>query len=334
MPVPFVSQRPRLALFLTAALAALLFALFTQHVWEDYYITYRSSKNLATGHGLVFNPGDRLHTFTSPLGVLLPAVASLLTGNSSDAAALWLFRLMGIAAFGGAATLLFALARRLVWPGAAAGLLVLLLATDAKSLDFTINGMETGFMLLFLSHALWAHFSPGPRQWLHLGGAWTGLMWTRPDSFIYIGLVAAGCWLFNDPARTGGNRRAQLALFLKAGLLTTALYGPWLLWAWWYYGSAVPHTIVAKGAQSGGLLAWVRFRENFWQLPWKIWQGDTAAMGVFLPSYYVFPAWPAWLWPFGRVLATAASVIWLLPRVRLEVRVASLAFFIAAAYLS
>ncbi|RXK55281.1 hypothetical protein ESB00_05120 [Oleiharenicola lentus] len=334
MPSLFASPRPRLLSFLTVALAALVFALFTQHAWEDYYITYRSSKNLATGHGLVFNHGDRLHTFTSPLGVLLPAVASLLTGNSSDAAALWIFRFMCIAALGGAAAVLVGLARRLAWPGVAAALLALLLATDAKMLDFTINGMETAFMLLFLGLALRAHFTPGPRQWLHLGGAWAGLMWTRPDSFIYIGLVAAGCWIFNDPARTGGDRRAQLLVFLKAGLLTTALYAPWLLWAWWYYGSPVPHTIVAKGAQSGGLLAWTRFRENFWQLPWKIWSGDTAALGVFLPSYHMFPAWPAWLWPFGRVLATLASVIWLLPKVRPEARVASLAFFFAAAYLS
>ena len=62
-------------LFIGVMLLALAFAGFTNHVWEDYYITYRSSKNLATGHGLVFNHGDRLHTFTSPLGVLLPIVA-------------------------------------------------------------------------------------------------------------------------------------------------------------------------------------------------------------------------------------------------------------------
>lgn len=55
-------------------------AAVTSHVWEDFWITFRSSKNLAAGHGLVFNPGDRLHTFTSPLGVLLPAAASLAAG--------------------------------------------------------------------------------------------------------------------------------------------------------------------------------------------------------------------------------------------------------------
>lgn len=320
--------------FAAAFVLALGFAFYTQHVWEDYYITYRSSKNLATGHGLVFNHGDKLHTFTSPLGVLLPAAASLLTGNSSDLAALWLFRIMCATAFGGAVVMLVSLMRRLAWPGIATGFLAILVCTDAKSLDFTINGMETAFMLLFLGYAFRAHFTPGPRQWIHLGGAWAGLMWTRPDSFIYIGLIAAGCWLFNQPQRTGGDRWQQLRMFVQAGLLTTALYGPWLVWAWAYYGTPIPHTIVAKGEQSGTIEALQRFLQGVWQLPRLIWQGHTTAEGSFLPSYYMFATWPAWMVPFGRGLALVASLLWVVPRVRMEIRVASLAYFFAISYLS
>lgn len=330
----FVSKNPLTTAFFCAALMALVFAFYTNRVWEDYYITFRSSKNLATGHGLVYNHGDRLHTFTSPLGVLLPAASCALTGNHSDPAALWVFRLMCMAALGGAAALLVGLTRRLGYPGMAAVFLTALLCTDAKSLDFTINGMETAFMLLFLVYALWSHLTPGPRQWLHLGGAWAGLMWTRPDSFIYISLIAAGFWIFNQADRTGGKRGQQLGLFLKAGLLTTALYGPWLLWAWWYYGSPIPHTIVAKGAISGGAGALDRFLHGIWQLPWMIWQGKTSAEGAFLPVYYMFPTWPVWMVPFGRVLATLSCLLWLLPKVRLESRVASLAYYVAVSYLS
>ncbi|MFI5335708.1 MAG: hypothetical protein ACHQ5A_02930, partial [Opitutales bacterium] len=307
--------------------------LYTNHVWEDYYITYRSSKNLATGYGLVYNHGDRLHTFTSPLGVLLPAAASLLTANTSDTAALWLFRLMCIAAFAGGAALLVGLVHRLDYPGAAVVFLAGLLVLDAKSLDFAINGMETGFMLLFLGYALWAHLTPGPGRWAHLGAAWAGLMWTRPDSFIYIALVAAGFWLFNEPARTGGNRRQQFGLFLRAGLLTAALYGPWLLWANWYYGTPIPHTIAAKAAQAGDQ-ALPRVLAGFWRLPVLIWQGKTAVEGSFLPAYHVFPEWPAWMLSWGRGLGTLACLLWLVPGVRRETRVASLAFYGGMVYLS
>lgn len=328
---------PRHTLFLVFGLAfvfALLFAFYTDHVWEDYYITYRSSKNLATGHGLVFNPGDRLHTFTSPLGVLLPAAANLLTGNTSDTAALWVFRMMCLCALGSGTALLFGLTRRFEYPLIASSFLALFIVTDAKVVDFTINGMETAFMLLFLAYALRSHFTPGRRQWLHLGIAWAGLMWTRPDSFIYLGLIAAGTWLFNDPDRTGSDRRQLIWLYLRAGLLSTALYGPWLIWATWYYGTAVPHTIVAKGAQSGGLGAAGRLLHGFWQMPWLMWQGKAPAEGAFLPSYYMFPAWPAWMLPFGRALATVSSLLWLVPRMRVEVKAASFAFFGGAAYLS
>jgi hypothetical protein len=330
----FVSRAPLRTTFVCTFLLALVFAAYTNHVWEDYYITYRSSKNLATGHGLVYNHGDRLHTFTSPLGVLLPAVSYLLTGNSSDTGALWIFRLVSATALAGAAALLVSLLRRPGTPLLVMMLPAILLATDAKSLDFTINGMETAFMLLFLAYALWAHLRPGKQQWFHLGTAWAGLMWTRPDSFIYIGLLAVGFWIFNQPARTGGRRGQQLRLFVQAGLLTTALYGPWLAWAWWYYGTPIPHTIVAKAAQSGGWSGLTRFVHGIWQMPWFIWQGKTAAEATFLPAYYVFPTWPSWIVPFGRVLATVSCLLWLVPRVRLEARVASLAYCLAIGYLS
>jgi hypothetical protein len=333
MPSDSPNLRRNLCVFLCGMAAALVFALYTDHVWEDYYITYRSSKNLATGHGLVFNHGDKLHTFTSPLGVLLPAASSLLAGNSSDQAALWIFRVMCAAAFGGAAALLFSLARRLGFAGPAALFPVAALLIDAKALDFTINGMETAFMLLFLACALRAHFSPGPRQWLHLGAAWAGLMWTRPDSFIYVGLIAAGVWLFNRPELTGGNRRQLIALFVRAGVLTTLLYGPWLLWAGWYYGTPVPHTITAKGGIGEGRSV-MGLLLTIVQLPWLAWTKTSSLELTFLPSYYMIGGWPQGLILASRLLATLAALLWLAPRLHPWARAASFAFFGSHVYLT
>jgi hypothetical protein len=330
----FLNEHPRWAAAGYTVLLALLLTLYTQNVWEDYYITFRSSQNLAAGEGLVYHPGERLHTFTSPLGVLLPALTSVLTGNRSDEAALWLFRIMCLGALGGAAALLTGLLRRLGWAAGAVGFFVLWAFLDVKSLNFSLNGMETAWMLLFISYALWAHFTPGPRAWLHLGVAWAGLMWTRPDSFIYIALLGGGLWLFNQPARTGLDRRQLLRVTLQAALLTTLLYGPWLLWAWSYYGSPIPHTIVAKGLHGDGEHALSRLLGQGWQMPWLIWQGRTAVPSAFLPSYHIFPSWPAWMVPFGQILGTLACLAWLLPKVRLEIRVCSLAFAGALAYLS
>ncbi len=323
---------PLLAFCLAAAVAPAC-ALHTRHAWEDYYITYRSSKNLATGHGLVFNVGDRLHTFTSPLGVLLPAVASLLTANSSDPAAWWIFRLMCIAAFGGAAALAAQLLRRLDCAGPAAAFTLVWLALEAKTVDFTINGMETAFMVLFLVHALRSHLTPGPRQWLHLGGAWAGLMWTRPDSFIYIGLIAAGCWVFNDPAQSGASRRSLLPVYLRAGAVATALYLPWLLFAHFYYGTAVPHTITAKSG-IGDPRTLAGLLQTALRLPFTAWSDTSSLQGTFLPAYYLIGGWPERLLQFASAPAALAAVLWLLPFLRPVARACSFAFFGAHVYLS
>jgi hypothetical protein len=326
---------PRVWVFLAAAGCALGYALLTQHAWEDYYITYRASKNLATGHGLVFNVGDRLQTYTSPLGVLLPALASLLTLNRSDDGALWIFRGMSCLAFGGGAALLFAVAQRLRY-GLIAGLvLVAWLCTDSKSVDFSINGMETGFMLLFLIYSLWALFALSvDRRWLHLGLAWGGLMWTRPDSFIYIGLLALGAWLFNDQARSGMSRKDLVGLFFRAGLTCTIVYLPWFLGAWAYYGTPVPHTIVAKDSVSSSPRTLLALLGAIAKMPQAIWRGDATIEATFLPTYFTAGGWPGGLRVGARVLGAVTACLWLLPFIRAESRAASFAFLGAHVYLT
>ena len=72
----------------------MVFAAVTEHRWEDWYITFRASKNLALGNGLVFNVGERLMTYTSPLGTLMPAFFKFLFKNSSDEIAIWSYRVL------------------------------------------------------------------------------------------------------------------------------------------------------------------------------------------------------------------------------------------------
>ncbi len=309
---------------------AMAFALYTRHAWEDYWITFRSSRNLAEGHGLVFNPGEKLHTFTSPLGVLLPALAYLLTLNTSDYAALWIFRVMSALAFAGAAGLLFAMARRRQWGPAGAGALVLLFVFDAKTVDFSINGMETGFLLLFLAWTFYGLFAADPaKRWRHLGLAWAGLMWTRPDSFIYIGISALGVLCFD---RCGESRATVIRRFLGAGLLTTALYLPWLIFAELYYGSPIPHTIVAKGLGAAPL-TWQRAGSLLAGLPGGIWRGENSFASTFLPSYYFAGGWPEGMVHAAGVLSAGLALVWLLPFVSGPVRAASLTFLAGHLYL-
>src|SRR4051812_30603136 len=99
------SARAKWLVVAAAILLPFAYALFTDHAWEDYFITLRSSRNLVEGHGLVFNPSERVHTFTSPLGVLVPALCTALAGANHEATALWLFRCINVALLGATAGL-------------------------------------------------------------------------------------------------------------------------------------------------------------------------------------------------------------------------------------
>jgi hypothetical protein len=325
--------RPASLSFIFAFVLALGFAAATRHVWEDYYTTFRSSKNLAEGYGLVFNQGDRLHTFTSPLGVLLPSLAYLLTGNQSDAGAIWIFRLLASGAFAGAAALLVTLLAKQNFGRGVALLGALALVTDTKSLDFTINGMETPFMLLFLAYAIWAHLHGSERRWLHLGLAWGGLQWTRPDSFIYVSLLAAGFWIFNDAALTRSTRQQLIRCYVLGAVVAAVLYLPWLVWAKAYYGTPIPHTIAAKGSL-GHPHSLASFLLVALRLPYLAWTDYATLDLTFLPSYAVLGGWPVCLAIVSRILATLCAVLWIFPRVNLTARVASFAFFGAHIYLT
>jgi len=325
---PYLAASPwaLLLIFALTVLSGLIFALYTNHVWEDYYITYRSSRNLATGHGLVFNLGDRLHTFTSPLGVLLPALANLVTGDHSDAAALWVFRAMSLAALGGAAIFIFACARAAQRGVFCAVLVVGWLLSDAKSLDFSINGMETGVLLLCVAFTLWAQFAPVSRRWLWVGLGWAGIMWTRPDGFLYIALLAAGAWLFNDRNRVGYGRLEWIKTCLLAALVCGVVYLPWFVGAWIYYGTPVPHTIVAKSGLIHGPRTLLGAITTFAKLPFIVWRGNTTLPDAFLPSYYVIGGWPTLAIAVAKGLGFLAAFSWLIPRIGPSARTASLAF--------
>jgi hypothetical protein len=337
LPFEWSPERQARALVFAGMFAiALAFAAYTQHAWEDYYITYRVSKNLATGHGLVFTVGERVHVFTSPLNVLVPAALSLMTGNTSDELVLWLFRVLSSALLAGAAVLLFESARKNSLGVIPTALLVGMFGLDAKIVDFSINGQETAFMMFFLALALHALTVRSNWTILKLGLAGAGLMWTRPDGFIHFGAVTAGFLVFNAGRAIGQSRLGLLRIVLCAGAITTLLYLPWLLWAWHYYGSPVPHTIVAKGLVHTAVpLRAGRLVTNLVAFPLDMLLGTTAADNTLLPAYA--KSFGGWHWAvmlYCRGLAFLCAFYWALPFGRPQGRAVSFAFMLGLFYLS
>lgn len=311
---------------LLAAGCPLLFAAFTQHAWEDYFITLRSSRNLVEGHGLVFTPGERVHTFTSPLGVLLPAFCTWIAGANREDLALWIFRFINAGFLGAGALLLWRRADALRLGAVGRVILFGFLFTEAKLVDFSMNGMETA-LLVFFTLQFWSELerTEGARPaWLALGCA--GLMWTRPDAFVIAGALVMSRLLLRPAAEP---LRAIAWLSLARGLLIGGLlYAPWFAWAWWYYGTPVPHTIIAKGAYMPPVTL-----ASLARVPWDTLRGNSLLMDLFLPAYWPFGGWPDFLPVVARVLAVVAAFAWLLPFLPLPGRRASLALFVGMFYL-
>ncbi len=310
--------------WLVVALAALVplgFAAFTGHAWEDYFITLRASRNLVEGHGLVFTPGERLHTFTSPLGVLVPALCTALAGPDREELALWFYRFINAGFLALAATLVWRRADTLRLGAVGRVMIFGLIIADAKLTDFSINGMETAILVFFLL-LFWSELeSPDAPRASHLAIAFGGLMWTRPDAFVLAGAVLAPHLFF--PTRAGQPR--PWGSLVRGALLGGLIYLPWFAWAWWYYGTPVPHTIVAKSAFAP---SW--HLADLLLVPWNIVRSGGQ---LFFPAYAEFGGWPNAILFVARALSVAASFLWLAPAAPAAARRVSLAVFIGAFYL-
>ncbi len=308
-----------------AVLVTVGYTVITGHVWEDFFITFRCSENLTSGNGLVYEAGKRIHAFTSPLGVLLPALCHWLTRCRSYLAALWCFRLLFcVPAFVGAGLLVLRLTRKALpenwfWPGA---FLAAAFVLDIKAVMFSMNGMETALVLFFLAWSLNGLLDDGRTGWLLSGLAWGGMMWARPDGCVYIAAMGLAALAF--PFEQSSRRDVLVGLLKSAGV-AALVYLPWFLWAWAYYGTPVPHTVYAKSAVNdfSWLAALTRWPSH---AAWAFCPVYPAA-GASWPraiiwSAYVWTALPMAYWVFAWKL-----------RDKIGGRL-SLVFFIASFYLA
>jgi hypothetical protein len=285
---------------------AIGYVLYTGHVWEDYFITFRHSENLAEGRGLLYHDDERVHGFTSPIGTLAPALFHRLAGNpESYQPALWMFRLVGALAYGASGVLLFRLLRtaapneRLApWAGA------ILFAAEFKSLAFSVNGQETALMLLFLLWTLRSIQLGADVRWKALGVAWAGLQWTRPDGCVFVAATALAALAFP----LADSRKRLLVAFVKAGLFSLVLYSPWLVATTLYYGTPIPHTVKAKA----GTVPMVQ--SLFGPFPFGLADRLRDRAGaIFEPIYAVFGGWPETLVRFVRGVGLAGMIWWMVP---------------------
>jgi arabinofuranosyltransferase len=234
-----VSRSPRWQRIVVAALLCIFIASVVRLAWigDDAYITLRTVENWVAGHGLRWNPIERVQTYTHPLWLLVLSAGRLLSGEAyfttlvismalSATAVILLLRMGGSAR----ATI--------------AGFVVLL---GARSfLDYSSSGLENP--LTFLLFALYVREVDGSTP-------------VQSARFLRATLVAAliatnrlDLIVLCAPAWLGLARRVGFATTLRSGAIGWLPLLGWLAFATVYYGTPWPITAYAK-AFAGGISA-------------------------------------------------------------------------------
>lgn len=208
--------------------------------FEDAYITYRYAENLAAGQGLVYNPGEIVDGYSSPLWTVLLAGLNRI-GLSLPAIAPIASLLCGLAAITIAASMA---ARQLGGHGPLAVVPAAVWVAHGGWAYFASSGMETMLFLLLLMGGLSLLTEPVAVRGAMVAGSLLALSaMTRPEGVAYVILIVVAL-LATMPRR---------AAWTTVGTFV-ALYVPYFAAHWVYYGSPFSNTYYAKASLSATLL--------------------------------------------------------------------------------
>lgn len=217
-------QAQALAATVLASVATATFVVFRDLRHDDAYITFQYARNLASGHGFVFNPGERVLGTTTPLDTILLALVGVFSGAAIPTAAI----AISCAALAAEAALLYRLAApasRLV------GVALAAMALAGFGHSHTWLALETN---LFTALVLATLVGLSEQRPIGTGVALGFAFLCRYDAGLLLPLVAV----------TEYARRRRVPTKTFGAFLVVVL--PWLAWATLYFGSFLPHSLSAK----------------------------------------------------------------------------------------
>jgi hypothetical protein len=266
-------------LYLGVATGA-LYLLYADWAYDDPFIVYRYARNLVSGVGFVYNPGERMLSTTTPLYVLVLAALSPFSKDLPHVS-----NLVGAFCLGLGGLLLWDLAHS--WKTPLAGWAALALYPSFPLLGVTL-GSE---MPLYLALCLAALVGYARRRY-SLAAVFAALATlTRPDGVLLALILAAHYWLF-----------VRKPFPWQAVVWYAVLVLPWVIFASVYFGSPVPVTLAAKQYQ-GSMAISQRFAAGFLTtitpfMRWPIfWLEMILAGAGFLLSFWLWKRWMMlWAW--------------------------------------
>jgi arabinofuranosyltransferase len=262
-------------------------------IMDDAFISFRYSKHLVEGRGLVYNPGERVEGYTNFLWVLLIA-GGMRVGVPPEVTASTLGILSGLGVLVGAGVLAARVAGKhpviLFAP-------LLLLAVNRTFAAWCTGGMETqlfSFLVLLAVIAYLRERSACSGHPLLSAFLLAAAALTRPEGLLFGAVM--GVFFGLDVVLKRRSRGAFLAWCVPMVILI----GGHSLWRHSYYGSWLPNTFHAKvaGAWFGqGVRYFKLFHEDYrlgWflpLLPWALTGRDRYAAGLMLACVVSFCAY-------------------------------------------
>ena len=212
--------------------------LYLDNAIDDAYISYRYARSLAQGHGLTFNPGQRVEGFSNPLWVFFSAFFHLLRVKNPHIP----MQILGILFSFGTVWILFLLARRIFPPEHStwAWLPPFLLVSQPAWAFYATSGLETPLYVFWLTLSLYLLWTYG-LDW-RIGLVMGLASITRPEApYIFCLLIGMEGFVGKHLGRPWAWRRA-----LEASAVFSLFLGGWVLFRWLYFGQLFPNTYYAK----------------------------------------------------------------------------------------
>ncbi|HEY7785893.1 MAG TPA: hypothetical protein VIB00_14270 [Pyrinomonadaceae bacterium] len=247
---PWLS-RDRKALFIAGC--GLLITIFIVHSLsvsyssDDGYIALQYVKNLLQGNGIVYNPGERVEGYNDFLWIILVAGVSWILRQTD---LLFVAEVLGIS-FGALTVLLVCRFSRMVRPelGVFTFLAGAFVAVHSGLAAWSTGGLETtlyAFIILAAAYSYVYHLRTGKNGYA-VPILFALAVLTRPDAALLFGVTILHFALYK---RFNGGRLLNPVIF-KWILVFLAIFLPYYLWRFNYYGYPLPNTFYVKLGGSG-----------------------------------------------------------------------------------
>lgn len=213
-------------------------AIFLKNAWitEDAYINFRSIEQLYAGNGPIWNPGERVQVYTSPLWYILSAILRFLSPDQYLNTIILSTILFTITLF------LFFM---IFWRTSQQFLMLSMLISSAAFYDFTTSGLEnvllyaltTAMFLVFIRKTDSINDCVRQQQWIAMLFGLAIL--TRHDSLTLL-------WPFLAFALWSGFKTQNKSHLLKISIMAFSPLAAFSVFALIYYGFPFPNTAYAK----------------------------------------------------------------------------------------